>query len=116
MLLAGLGIGALASQLGAVTVSSVPDEQRSEVAATRNTFADFGASLGTALAGLRAVAAAAAATTSTALRRTPPCRRSAATTTTQFHSGTAATMSDGLRLQVALDKAEACREGRRPAS
>ena len=31
MLLAGLGIGALASQLGSVTVSSVPDEQSGEV-------------------------------------------------------------------------------------
>jgi MFS family permease len=31
MLLAGLGIGALASQLGAITVSAVPDEQSGEV-------------------------------------------------------------------------------------
>ena len=34
MLLAGLGIGALASQLGSVTVSSVPDEQSGEVGRT----------------------------------------------------------------------------------
>ena len=34
MLLAGLGIGALASQLGSVTVSSVPDEQSGEVGGT----------------------------------------------------------------------------------
>jgi len=39
LLLAGLGIGALASQLGAVTVSAVPDEN------------SLGASIGTALAG-----------------------------------------------------------------
>src|SRR5262249_24658197 len=31
MLLAGLGVGALASQLGSVTVSAVPDEQSGEV-------------------------------------------------------------------------------------
>ena len=37
MLLAGLGIGALASQLGAVTVSAVPDEQSSEVGGLQNT-------------------------------------------------------------------------------
>jgi MFS family permease len=51
MLLAGLGIGALASQLGAVTVSSVPDEQSSEVGGLQNTCTNLGASIGTALAG-----------------------------------------------------------------
>jgi MFS family permease len=50
MLLAGLGIGALASQLGAVTVSSVPDERSSEVGGLQNTFTNLGASIGTALA------------------------------------------------------------------
>jgi MFS family permease len=51
MLLAGLGIGALASQLGSVTVSSVPDEQSGEVGGLQNTGTNLGASLGTALAG-----------------------------------------------------------------
>jgi MFS family permease len=51
MLLAGLGVGALASQLGAVTVSSVPDEQSSEVGGLQNTLTNLGASIGTALAG-----------------------------------------------------------------
>ena len=51
MLLAGLGIGALASQLGAVTVSSVPDDQSSEVGGLQNTGTNLGASIGTALAG-----------------------------------------------------------------
>ena len=51
MLLAGLGIGALASQLGAVTVSSVPDEVSGEVGGLQNTSTNLGASLGTALAG-----------------------------------------------------------------
>ena len=51
MLLIGLGIGALASQLGAVTVSAVPDEQSPEVGGIQNTMTNLGASLGTALAG-----------------------------------------------------------------
>jgi MFS family permease len=51
MLLAGLGIGALASQLGSVTVSSVPDEQSGEIGGLQNTVTNLGASIGTALAG-----------------------------------------------------------------
>jgi MFS family permease len=51
LLLLGLGIGALASQLGAVTVSSVPDDQSPEVGGLQNTATNIGASLGTALAG-----------------------------------------------------------------
>jgi EmrB/QacA subfamily drug resistance transporter len=51
LLLIGLGIGALASQLGAVTVSAVPDEQSSEVGGVQNTVTNLGSSLGTALAG-----------------------------------------------------------------
>jgi Na+/melibiose symporter-like transporter len=51
MLLVGLGIGALASQLGSVTVSSVPDDQAGEVGGLQNTITNLGASLGTALAG-----------------------------------------------------------------
>jgi MFS family permease len=51
MLLVGLGIGALASQLGAVTVSAVPDDDAPEVGGIQNTATNLGASLGTALAG-----------------------------------------------------------------
>ena len=51
MLLAGLGVGALSSQLGAVTVSAVPDEQSGEVGGLQNTATNLGASLGTALVG-----------------------------------------------------------------
>jgi MFS family permease len=51
MLLAGFGIGALASQLGSVTVSSVPDEESGEVGGLQNTLTNLGASVGTALAG-----------------------------------------------------------------
>ena len=51
LLLIGLGFGGLASQLGGVTVSAVPDEQSPEVGGLQNTATQFGASLGTALAG-----------------------------------------------------------------
>ncbi len=57
MLLAGLGVGALASQLGSVTVSSVPDEQSGEVGGLQNTVTNLGASIGTALGGAVLVSA-----------------------------------------------------------
>jgi EmrB/QacA subfamily drug resistance transporter len=51
LLLIGLGFGGLASQLGSVTVSAVPDDQSPEVGGLQNTGSQFGASIGTALAG-----------------------------------------------------------------
>jgi hypothetical protein len=57
MLLMGCGIGALASQLGAVTVSAVPDERSAEVGGVQNTATNLGASLGTALVGSILIAA-----------------------------------------------------------
>jgi MFS family permease len=57
LLLAGLGIGALASQLGSVTVSAVPDEESPEVGGLQNTATNLGASIGTALAGSLLIAA-----------------------------------------------------------
>ncbi|GAA2747540.1 MFS transporter [Terrabacter aerolatus] len=51
MLLIGLGLGALSSQLGSVTVSSVPDSESAEVGGLQNTGTNLGASLGTALVG-----------------------------------------------------------------
>ena len=59
MLLIGLGIGALASQLGAITVSAVPDDQSPEVGGIQNTMTNLGASMGTALAGSIMIAAVA---------------------------------------------------------
>jgi hypothetical protein len=61
LLLAGLGIGALASQLGAVTVSAVPDEESPAVGGLQNTATNLGAALGTALAGSILVASLSAA-------------------------------------------------------
>jgi Na+/melibiose symporter-like transporter len=60
MLLIGLGIGALASQLGSVTVSAVPDEDSPEVGGVQNTMTNLGASMGTALAGSIMIAAVSA--------------------------------------------------------
>jgi EmrB/QacA subfamily drug resistance transporter len=60
LVLIGLGIGSLASQLGSVTVSSVPDEQSGEVGGLQNTATNLGASLGTALAGSVLIAVLAA--------------------------------------------------------
>ena len=57
LLLIGLGMGGLASQLGSVTVSAVPDELSPEVGGLQNTATQFGASLGTALAGSILIAA-----------------------------------------------------------
>jgi Na+/melibiose symporter-like transporter len=57
MLLVGLGIGALASQLGGITVSAVPDDESPEVGGIQNTMTNLGASLGTALAGSLMIAA-----------------------------------------------------------
>jgi MFS family permease len=51
MFIIGLGIGGLASQLGAVTVSGAPDDAAGEVGGLQNTMTNLGASLGTALSG-----------------------------------------------------------------
>jgi EmrB/QacA subfamily drug resistance transporter len=57
MLLMGLGLGAIASQLGAATVSAVPDTQSAEVGGLQNTATNLGSSLGTALIGSILIAA-----------------------------------------------------------
>ena len=57
MLLIGAGLGAMASQLGAATVSAVPDEQSGVVGGLQNTGSQLGSSLGTALAGALLIAA-----------------------------------------------------------
>jgi hypothetical protein len=57
LLLLGLGMGALASQLGAVTVSAVPDRLTGEVGGIQNTATNLGAAMGTALAGSILIAA-----------------------------------------------------------
>jgi MFS family permease len=61
LLLIGSGLGAMASQLGSVTVSAVPDEQSGEIGGVQNTGTQLGASIGTALAGAILVSALTAA-------------------------------------------------------
>ena len=51
MIFMGLGMGALASQLGAVAVSAVPAEQSGEVGGLQNTASNLGISIGTAITG-----------------------------------------------------------------
>ncbi len=51
LVLMGLGLGALASQLGAVTVSAVTQKETAEVGGLQNTATNLGASMGTALIG-----------------------------------------------------------------
>ncbi len=51
MVILGAGLGLLASQIGNVTMSSVPESQTSEVGGLQGTFQNLGASLGTALIG-----------------------------------------------------------------
>ncbi|WP_327344470.1 MFS transporter [Streptomyces europaeiscabiei] len=57
LLLIGLGMGALASQLGSVTVSAVPEAKSAEVGGVQNSVTNLGASIGTALAGSILIAA-----------------------------------------------------------
>ncbi len=55
--LIGIGIGALASQLGAQAVASCDESQAAEVGGLQNTATNLGASLGTALVGSLLIAA-----------------------------------------------------------
>jgi len=57
LFLAGLGVGALASQLGSVTVSAVTDEKSAEVGGLQNSVTFLGASIGTAITGAVLVSA-----------------------------------------------------------
>ncbi len=103
MLLAGLGIGALASQLGAITVSSVPDEQAGEVGGLQNTVTNLGASIGTALAGAVLVSTL---TTSflTGIQDNPAVPAEISSAATTQLAGGVPFLSDA-DLRVALDQA-----------
>ena len=103
MLLAGLGVGALASQLGSVTVSAVPDEQSGEVGGIQNTVTNLGASIGTALAGAVLISAL---TTSflTGVQNNPDVPKDVAAQAQVELAGGIPFLSDK-DLQTALDKA-----------
>jgi MFS family permease len=104
MLLAGLGVGALASQLGSVTVSSVPDEQSGEVGGLQNTLTNLGASIGTALAGAVLISALTASFFS-GIRDNPAVPKDLASKAQVELAGGIPFVSDA-DLKTALDKAD----------
>ena len=105
MLLVGLGIGALASQLGAVTVSAVPDDQAPEVGGVQNTMTNLGASIGTALAGSILIAAT-TSSFSANIQRSPAIPDSVKSEAHVKLAGGVPFVSDA-DLEAALDKANA---------
>ena len=105
MLLVGLGIGALASQLGAVTVSAVPDDQAPEVGGVQNTMTNLGASIGTALAGSILIAATTSSFTAN-IQHSPAIPDSAKSEAHVKLAGGVPFASDA-DLEAALDKANA---------
>jgi MFS family permease len=108
LLLAGLGIGALASQLGSVTVSAVPDEDSPEVGGLQNTATNLGASIGTALAGSILIAVL---TTSflTGVQQNPAVPDSVKAQANVELAGGVPFISDA-DLQAALDQADVSEE------
>jgi hypothetical protein len=103
MLLAGLGIGALASQLGSVTVSSVPDEQSGEVGGLQNTITNLGISIGTALTGAIVIAALSSSFL-TGVQENPAVPATVKSKATSELSGGIPFLSDE-ELKTALDEA-----------
>ena len=103
LLLAGSGIGAMASQLGAVTVSAVPDEQSGEVGGLQNTGTQLGASIGTALAGAVLISALTASFFAN-VQNNPDVPASLTTKAQTSLSGGVPFLSDK-DLKVALDQA-----------
>jgi EmrB/QacA subfamily drug resistance transporter len=105
LLLIGLGVGALASQLGAVTVSAVPDDRSPEVGGVQNTMTNLGASIGTALAGSVMIAAVTSAFL-TDISKSPAIPASIKSQAQVQLAGGVPFVSDA-DLQHALDKAGA---------
>ncbi|MCB5275325.1 putative transport protein HsrA [Arthrobacter sp. SO5] len=105
LMLIGLGIGSLASQLGAVTVSAVPDEKSPEVGGLQNTATNLGASLGTALAGSVLIAVLSASFIS-GIQQNPTVPESVKTQASVELAGGAPFLSDA-DLQQAMEAAGA---------
>jgi MFS family permease len=108
LLLAGLGIGALASQLGSVTVSAVPDKDSPEVGGLQNTATNLGASIGTALAGSILIAALTSSFL-TGIQQNPAVPDSVKAQANVELAGGVPFISDA-DLQAALDQAEVSEE------
>jgi MFS family permease len=103
LLLAGSGLGAMASQLGSVTVSAVPDEQSGEVGGLQNTGTQLGASIGTALAGAVLISAL-TASFFTGIQNNPDVPDRVASKATTELAGGIPFLSDA-DLKAALDEA-----------
>ncbi len=103
LILAGLGMGALASQLGSVTVSSVPDEQSGEVGGLQNTVTNLGISVGTALTGAIIIAALSSSFL-TGVEENPAVPKSVQARASTELSGGIPFLSDD-ELETALDEA-----------
>ena len=108
LLLIGLGMGALASQLGAVTVSAVPDEKSAEVGGIQNAGNNLGSSIGTALAGSLMIAVL---TTSflTSIEQNPSIPASVKSQAAEQLTGSVPFLSD-TQIRTALQKAGASSE------
>jgi hypothetical protein len=103
MILAGIGVGTLASQLGAVTVSAVPDEQSGEVGGLQNTVTNLGASVGTALAGAVLISALTASFLSGVLHN--PAVPAEVAQNAQIELASGIPFVSDAELKTALDKA-----------
>ncbi|MGV9264118.1 MFS transporter [Kitasatospora sp. NPDC003701] len=103
LLLIGFGMGALASQLGAVTVSAVPDEQSAEVGGIQNAVTNLGSSIGTALAGSIMIATLTASFLTSVEQNPAVPAEVAGQAAVQLESG-APFLSD-VQLRAALDEA-----------
>ncbi|MGW3106162.1 MFS transporter [Streptomyces sp. NPDC001100] len=102
LLLIGLGMGALASQLGSVTVSAVPDERSAEVGGVQNAVTNLGSSIGTALAGSILIAALTSSFISSIEQNPDVPERVKSTASVELQSGVPF-LSDA-QLKAALDK------------
>jgi len=103
MLLMGVGLGALASQLGAVTVSAVPDSESAEAGGLQNTAMNLGASLGTAVIGSILIGALSFSVT-TGIQENPDVPDSVKSQASTELAGGVPFVSD-TQLQAALDEA-----------
>jgi MFS family permease len=104
LLLVGSGLGAMASQLGSVTVSAVSDEQSGEVGGLQNTGTQLGASIGTALAGAILISALTASFFS-GIQNNPAIPDNLAVNA-QTQLATGVPFVSDKDLQAALDKAD----------
>ena len=103
LLLAGFGVGALASQLGSITVSSVGESRTDEVGGLQNTVTNLGISVSTAITGALIVGALSASFLS-GVENNPAVPEQVKTMTSVKLAGGVPFVSDA-ELKSALEKA-----------